>query len=151
MALKPIRTAYRTFGHLRRLRRIVSVLVRYGMGDLVQRLRLDYWLRAGIRLFRRRPQQEHTPESFATRVRQALQELGPTFIKLGQVLSTRDDLIPADVARELAALQDDVPAESFEWLTIWLLAGCIGIDRTPGSNRQVLGFAAGPGGFRRGM
>lgn len=113
MALQPLRKAYRTFGHLRRLRRIVSVLVRYGMGDLVQRLKLDYWLRAGMRLFRR-PEDEHTPDTFPVRVRRALQELGPTFVKLGQVLSTRNDLIPADVTRELAALQDDVPAEPFE-------------------------------------
>ena len=43
------------------------------------------------------------------RIRQALEELGPVFVKLGQALSTRPDLLPADVAEELTKLQDQVP------------------------------------------
>jgi ubiquinone biosynthesis protein len=51
---------------------------------------------------------------FARRVRQALVELGPTFIKLGQVLSVRPDILPADVLAEFQTLQDRVPAMAFE-------------------------------------
>jgi len=43
------------------------------------------------------------------RLRRALEELGPVFVKLGQMLSTRRDLLPTDIADELAKLQDDVP------------------------------------------
>src|SRR5690606_1401471 len=50
----------------------------------------------------------------AVRLRQVLEELGPTFIKLGQVLSLRPDLIPADWADEFRKLQSDVPAVPFE-------------------------------------
>lgn len=49
----------------------------------------------------------------ATRIRLVLQELGPTFVKLGQVISTRPDLIPADIIRELRKLQDEVPPVDF--------------------------------------
>lgn len=115
MAFQPIRKAYRTFGHLRRLRRIMSVLVRYGMDDLVRRVGLDTWMRRGLRFFwRRGAKSEPQPRTFAMRVRLALQELGPTFVKLGQTLSTRDDLFPPDIVDELAVLQDDVPAEPFD-------------------------------------
>jgi ubiquinone biosynthesis protein len=44
----------------------------------------------------------------------AFEELGPTYIKLGQVLSTRPDLVPVDVVNELVKLQDEVPPFSFE-------------------------------------
>jgi ubiquinone biosynthesis protein len=109
LALQPLRRAYRTFGNLRRLRRIVAVLLRHGMDDLVQRLGLDSWLRAGLRPFRRsKASVEPAPATFAQRVRHTLQELGPTFVKLGQMLSMREDLVPKDFARELAALQDAV-------------------------------------------
>ena len=44
----------------------------------------------------------------------SLEELGPTFIKLGQVLSTRPDILPADIVEELKKLQDSVPSISFD-------------------------------------
>jgi ubiquinone biosynthesis protein len=100
-----------TVRNLARLREIARVLVKYGWGDLVPRLGPA----AAIERLRRRlrgDEGEVAPwESFSTeqRIRMAFEELGPTFIKLGQVLATRPDLIPMSLIEELRRLQDRVP------------------------------------------
>jgi ubiquinone biosynthesis protein len=88
-----------------RLLRIISVGVRYGLYEIA----LDHERARGVRrllpdIFRRR---YSAPR--AVRLRLALEALGPIFVKFGQVLSTRRDLLPIDIADELAKLQDDVP------------------------------------------
>ena len=86
----------------RRQRQIAEVLVRYEMGHLLKLIGLERFVSLEHRVLRRGS--PHTrPES----LRRALEDLGPTFIKLGQVLSTRPDLLPADFQAELAKLQDD--------------------------------------------
>ena len=100
----------RRIGQLRRYQHILSVFVRHGFGSAVAMLPVERrWLRA-----RPRPGAEsHSPpEHF----RQALEELGPTFVKLGQLLSTRPDLLPPDFIAELTRLQDKVPP--LPWETI---------------------------------
>ena len=85
---------------LPRLREITGVLVRHGFGSLVRQAGLEG---EGA---------EHGGASglpFARRLRMVLAELGPTFVKLGQVLSVRPDIVPADVIAELETLQDNVP------------------------------------------
>jgi ubiquinone biosynthesis protein len=84
---------------IERLRQITAVLVRHGFGELVGRMGLGGNRDDAIA----RP-------TLAVRLRLVLQELGPSFIKLGQIVSTRPDIIPADVIVELKKLQDDVPA-----------------------------------------
>lgn len=94
--------------HTRRYAEIVAVFVRYGFVDVVRALHLTPYLNAGRRMLAvvGRPL---TPEANkAQRFRQALEALGPTFIKFGQALSTRMDLLPADLIAELAQLQDAV-------------------------------------------
>src|SRR5512143_1163597 len=92
---------------LRRLREITTVLVKYGFPDVVARLRLERTVAIGRRLMPWR--RGAAPDgSAAERFRQALEALGPTFIKFGQALSIRSDLLPADVVAELARLQDMV-------------------------------------------
>ncbi len=92
---------------LRRLREITTVLVKYGFPDVVARLRLERTVALGRRLrFWRRREPWGTK---AQRLRMALEELGPTFIKFGQALSTRADLLPDDLVAELSRLQDEVP------------------------------------------
>jgi ubiquinone biosynthesis protein len=92
-----------------RLRQIALVLVKHGFGELIARTNL------GALVPGRRPTEDEPRRvSFAVRLRLALQDLGPSFIKLGQIISTRPDLIPADVVAELKKLQDDVPAISID-------------------------------------
>ncbi|MEW6271553.1 MAG: AarF/ABC1/UbiB kinase family protein [Thermodesulfobacteriota bacterium] len=99
-----------TMRNLQRLREIVRVLVKYGWGDLVPRLGFAGWVE---RLRRRLRGEAEDPaaEALTTeqRIRMAFEELGPTFIKLGQVLATRPDLIPMSLVEELRLLQDRVP------------------------------------------
>ena len=99
---------------LARAHEIATVLIRYGFSDMVRRVGLGSALeKAGRALHWRAPDEWlriDTPE----RVRRALEDLGPTFIKLGQVLATRVDLFPPDWIAEFGKLQDAAPAASIE-------------------------------------
>jgi len=96
------------FRNLGRTREIVTILLNHGFGDVVERLRLMRYLRWWRRVILRRP--DPTPRlTVAERIRQALEELGPTFVKFGQVVSTRPDLVPAPIIAELEKLQEHVP------------------------------------------
>ena len=97
-------TAHR---HVKRLRQVVRVLVKYGFGRMFERIRL--WEHMNIeRRMLRRHDREFNAMSTPERLRLALEELGPTFIKLGQVLSTRSDLLPPEYIVELEKLQSEV-------------------------------------------
>ena len=92
------------YKHLDRYRQIVGVLLDEGLDDLLDQTGLRRFQPVTTRL---RPERKQR-ESFAVRLRLTLERLGPTFVKLGQVASTRPDLIPDDVITELRKLQDDV-------------------------------------------
>jgi ubiquinone biosynthesis protein len=96
-------TAYR---HLHRYRQVAMVLIKYGFGDFLDRLRLWEHVNIERRIFRRSHNFAHL--THAERLRLSLEELGPTFVKLGQILSTRPDLVPHDFILELEKLQDQV-------------------------------------------
>ncbi len=109
MELRPLRF----IRNLGRMRQIVSVLLNHGFGEFVERLHLGGYFRWSRRvLFKKRGPQQ--PLSRAQRIRLALEELGPTFIKFGQVVSTRPDLVPEDVLTELKQLRENVPPFSSE-------------------------------------
>ena len=93
---------------LPRLPQIVRVLFKYGFGDVVSRVGIDTALHA-VRA-RVRPDHDERFVQLRTeeRIRLALEDLGPTFVKLGQVMATRPDLIPLDLIKELRQLQDKV-------------------------------------------
>lgn len=98
------------FGDVQRIRQIFTVLARHGYGHFVEKLGLRDSRLLGIIL----PQPSTRTASNPERFRQVLEELGPTFVKFGQILSTRPDLIPPSYTDEFSMLQDNVPPFSFE-------------------------------------
>lgn len=99
-----------TVRDLGRLQEIASVLIRNGFGDLVRRIGLADVLERAGRLLHWGDDTQRTPLTAPMRVRRAMEELGPTFVKLGQVLATRVDLFPPDWIAEFSELQNAVPA-----------------------------------------
>ena len=89
-----------------RVFRIQRVLVRYGLDDVIDTV---HFLRPLRFLFLLAPRKVDRSTPLGVRIRLALEELGPIFVKFGQALSTRRDLLPRDIADELAKLQDLVP------------------------------------------
>jgi ubiquinone biosynthesis protein len=87
--------------------RVGRVLLRYRLDDLLADTPAERWLRL-MRPFVPRASPEIASQARGARLRLALQELGPIFVKFGQILSTRRDLVPSDVADELSLLQDSV-------------------------------------------
>lgn len=103
-----------TLRSTRRLAEILKVLSKFGFREVVVDLGLDTWL-PGIKK-EEKPgiaAQEATALSRPVRLRMVLEELGPTFIKLGQNLSTRPDLVPREWAEEFKQLQDNCPQVPF--------------------------------------
>ena len=90
-----------------RARRIGRVLLRYRLDTLLEGTSAERWLRLA-KPFVPRASVDIAKEPRGRRLRLALQELGPIFVKFGQILSTRRDLIPHDIAEELVLLQDRV-------------------------------------------
>jgi len=107
---------FRKFGraveNLQRLRVIISVFLRYGYEDLARRLPIPSPWHLPFRS-QRKAQEALAAFTAPERLRKALEELGPTFIKLGQLLSTRTHLLPRAFTLELSKLHDDVPPVPF--------------------------------------
>ena len=100
-----------TVRDLGRLQDIASVLIRWGFGDVVKRMGMAGVLeKAGRLLHWQAVEEGRLRMDVPTRLRCTLQDLGPTFVKLGQVLATRVDLLPPAWIDELGKLQNAVPA-----------------------------------------
>jgi len=112
-----------TLRNIRRYSEIIGILGRYGFGDLVQEFKLDRLLEKGLRTVGAQayaPEMEHLRRE--ERLRKAMEELGSTYIKLGQILSVRPDLVPAEWAEEFRSLQDNCPQVPYEEIKARLVA-----------------------------
>jgi ubiquinone biosynthesis protein len=107
--LRAARTAIKDFA---RLEQIVAVLARHGFGHVVEAW--DLQDKAILKLLVRARPEEQSKKSPHERIAEALQELGPTFVKLGQILSTRPDLVPQALCDQLSKLQDRVTPITFD-------------------------------------
>ncbi|MFZ4262902.1 ABC1 kinase family protein [Sphingobacterium sp. HJSM2_6] len=101
------------FQKIKRVGQILKILSKHGFDEIISRSNLDrilpdsflYWNNHTRKIFE---------EDFNVRIRLAIEELGPTFIKLGQLLSNRPDIIPKDLQEELVKLQDNVNTEELD-------------------------------------
>lgn len=104
----------RGWRHMHRYRQILGILLKYGFGDVVDVARRDLIGRFGDKIIPLLGKHVDSSMSRAERLRYAAEELGPTFVKLAQVLSMRPDLVPPDITAELQKLQDEVSSFSYE-------------------------------------
>ena len=103
----------RTYRHWNRYREVAGILAKHGFGDVLHALRLDHYAQAALKTLL--PQSRAGRElSRPQRVRLAIEELGPTFVKAGQYLSTRPDVVEPEYLHELARLQDSVHPFPFD-------------------------------------
>lgn len=109
LSIRQIGLLGRTYRNFKRYRQILSIIFRYGFEDLVERLKIDQYIEIGLQMVSRHKRENVEKLSRAERLRLLVEELGPTFVKLAQILSTRPDIVPADVIREFEKLQDEVP------------------------------------------
>jgi ubiquinone biosynthesis protein len=105
---------FSTARELPRLREISSVFVRHGLGDLVRRAGIATLLEHAGHVLQWGEASEIAPLEPQQRARLAFEQLGPTFVKLGQLLSTREDLLPPTWTTELAQLHSHVPPVPFD-------------------------------------
>lgn len=98
------------YRNVRRWTEIASVLSKYGLADWLSRFNIDFL----TDLLKTTAAESQSKLTHNARIRLALTELGPTFIKFGQLLSTRADLIGGELAEELASLQCDAPKTDFD-------------------------------------
>ncbi|MGD2269244.1 MAG: AarF/ABC1/UbiB kinase family protein [Desulfobacterales bacterium] len=114
LSIRKIGVLGRTYRNLKRYQQILAILLKYGFSDLLELLRIDQYVEVGLKMISRKQDVRFERLSKPQGLRMALEELGPTYIKLGQVLSTRPDLVPVDFISELSKLQDKVPPYPFK-------------------------------------
>lgn len=108
-----IRKIGKTYRHIARYRKILQILLSNGYGFLFKDLRILNVLDLKKKEIEAESKKEPSIQ-YASRLRSTLAELGPTFVKLGQILSCRPDILPANLVTELAKLRDRVPPFPFE-------------------------------------
>ena len=109
MAITSLLRFWHTYRNINRIRQIVNVFLRHGFGQFIDLLNLQRFipLRKRLKIFARWREEERF--TLPQRLRMAFSELGPSFIKLAQILSSRPDLITKEYADEFVKLQDKVP------------------------------------------
>ncbi len=109
MAITGFLRAWQTYKNISRIRHVVNVFLKHGFGQFIEQVNLQRFipLRKRIKYFARWQREDR--HTIAERLRMAFSELGPSFIKLAQILSTRPDLITSEYADQFKKLQDKVP------------------------------------------
>ena len=97
----------KTLAGLARFKDIVMILMKYGFDDVISRLEIP-----GIELIKKIHKGNDELGTFE-RMRYALEDLGPTFVKFGQIMSLRPDMLPPQLIHELSKLQDEVAPVEF--------------------------------------
>ena len=115
LSIKNIGRVSKRYRHLRRYQQILGIILKYGFENIIAAMNIDRYIESGLGLIPFVKSHKKVEKlSKNQRIRMALEELGPTFIKMGQVLSSRPDLIPVDLLNEFTKLQDHVPPFEFE-------------------------------------
>ncbi len=114
LSIRKIGGLGRAYRNINRYRQILRVLFKYGFDNFIESIKLDQYLEFALQIVSKKRPEQLEKKSTAERLRMVLEELGPTFVKLGQTLSVRPDLIPLEYVKELTKLQDDVPPISYE-------------------------------------
>lgn len=100
--------------YINRYREIAKQFSLSGLGFIVEEIGLDEFLNIPKRVILRQSKNEHVEKTRGERVRLFLERMGPTFIKLGQIASTRPDVVPMDIVKELEKLQSNVPPFGYD-------------------------------------
>ncbi len=111
MTFLRIHLAYK---NIQRLRQIITILIKHGFYPIIERIHLTKLISIPQRIVGKKATIEQEALSLAVRTRLAFEELGPTFIKFGQILSTRPDILPEEFIKEFLKLQDEVPSFAFQ-------------------------------------
>ena len=113
LSLKKISATGLTYRHFARYRQILAVLFKYGFESILGPFQVEKYMESCFQLISKN-RRDFSACTRAERIRLALEELGPTFIKLGQVISMRPDFVSIDLISELSKLQDTVPPCGFD-------------------------------------
>jgi ubiquinone biosynthesis protein len=113
ISIKRLERIERTYKHFKRFEEVVGVIFKYGLQDLIKGFELPAPVNMAVDKILKSPAKEYRDLSLAHRVRLALEELGPSYIKLGQILSLRVEYLPPEIIDELTKLQDNVPPFAF--------------------------------------
>ena len=100
-----------------RIKEVLSVLSKYGLADWMRPINID-WIQGHFKHLRKQSLTQYSQHEL---IRLAITDLGTTFIKLGQLLSTRQDIVGEDLAEELSKLQSSTPSDSFEDVSATIL------------------------------
>ena len=105
LSIKNIGRVGKRYRHLWRYQQIIGIILKYGFGNIIDSMHIDRYIESGLQLIPFVKSHEKVEKlSKNQRIRMVFEELGPTFIKMGQVLSSRPDLIPVDLLNELSQL-----------------------------------------------
>ena len=114
MSTHKINIISNTYCHIERYYQILSVLFKYGFEDFLDYVAYGHYFKIKLPEYIKKQEVLSDKYALSVRIRMAFEELGPTFIKMGQVLSTRPDLIPMEYVIEFEKLQDSVTPFSFD-------------------------------------